>query len=102
MTVDVEFVTGTLKCYDEDGELASGIPVEMQITALPGNGGLSFSTASRFETSDENGDVEFERLVRGASYKVRRGASVYWTSFTVPLGTDDPIAIDDLLGHDVH
>jgi hypothetical protein len=96
------FITGYLQCYDEVGLFAVGVPVQIQMTQVPDVGGLSFNTNVRTETADEDGMVYFTKLVPGATYNIRRGTSTFWQSFSIAAGTTDNIAIDDLLGHDVH
>ncbi len=96
---DPGFVTGYSHCYDEKGEFAVGVTVQLQMTSLP-NAGLSFSTNIRSEISDENGIVSFTNLVPGATYNLRRGITTVWTSVTIDEDAEDPVALDALLGHD--
>jgi hypothetical protein len=97
----IGFATGYLQCYDESGLFAVNIPIQLQISKPPGNGGLSFNTEFRTEYSDTDGMVYFTKLVPGATYNIRRGASTFWQSVLIPASATGTIALDNLLGRDI-
>jgi len=88
--------TGVLTVYDEDHNAESGVTISCQMTAGPGTAGNALDTKVRTQASTVAGLVQFENLIRGATYQVWRStftsSSVFGAvatsnakvSFTVP------------------
>jgi hypothetical protein len=95
---DPGFVTGYYICYSEDGELAPGIEIQVQLTKDTSTG-FSHSTNIRTIVSDDEGVAVIANMVPGATYKLRGGVTRDWFELTVPLDTD-PVALNTLLRKD--
>lgn len=67
--------TGLMKVLNQFGAAESDVPITVQLTAGPGTAGYAYDTLPWEETSDDNGEVAFVGLVRGATYKIYRGAA---------------------------
>ena len=67
--------TGVLVVRDENYALEQSVVISLQLTAGPGTAGEALDTASRSETSDAAGEVQFTNLIRGGTYNVWRGTS---------------------------
>jgi len=96
---DPGFTTGYYFCYDEDGNVESGVEVSVKLYDLPGTG-ISPDTAIRTETSDASGLVEFTNMFRASTYKIRRGADRPWQNVAVPLAAGATYALTNIGGID--
>ena len=68
------FTTGFLTAYDEVGTIEAGASVYCELTKAPvGDLGFSYDSALRTLTSDANGLVEIEGLIKGGTYRIWRG-----------------------------
>lgn len=65
--------TGILKVLDESAQPEADVDVHVQLVSGRGIAGYSLDTKVRTATSDEQGDVEFPNLIRGATYAVWSG-----------------------------
>jgi hypothetical protein len=72
---DPSVSTGTMLVLDEFNNPEADIDISVQLVSGPGVAGYSLDRKIRVETSDEEGNVEFTRLRRGATYSVWRGPS---------------------------
>ena len=78
-----DFSTGSIICYDEDGNEASGVALTIEIVVGPGTDGWALSTASVTITSNGSGVASFSGFMRGGTYKITRGDGESRT-FVVP------------------
>ena len=67
--------TGVMVVYDELGDVEAGVAVSLQLVSGPGTAGYALDTLAREATSDVDGLVEFTGLIRGATYRIWRGAT---------------------------
>jgi hypothetical protein len=91
-------VTGYLYCYDEDGNVESGITVESEITEAAEATGCAYDTATKTVTSDATGKVEITGIFKGATYRLRRSGDK-WYSVTIPSNASDPYELTSILGN---
>lgn len=89
--------TGYVICYDEAGQVESGVEVEAKLVELRGFG-VAGDAAVRQATSGENGLVEFPGLLAGGKYLLRRLPGGRWTAATIPSSPEPIIALPDLVG----
>ena len=67
--------TGVMVTYDEAGNIESGVPITIQMTAGPGTAGYALDTKSRtVNSAASSGLVTFTGLIRGATYSILRGS----------------------------
>lgn len=71
---DPGLATGILIVLNEDAEPEADVEVNIQLTSGPGVAGFALDTKVRTETSVETGQVEFTRLIHGATYAVWSGS----------------------------
>jgi hypothetical protein len=90
--------TGYYVCYDENGDVESGVDVACRCQSASGTTGLALDSKDRTETSDAEGLVQFTNLIVGVRYRFRRGSG-NWQDFLVRAGSG-AFAIDSLLGKD--
>ncbi len=95
---DPGFVTGYLRCYDNLGDIASGIVVNIQMVKDLTTG-FSYPVNTRSVISDAVGIASFPNLVPGAVYKIQSGLTKEWLEVKIPLNTD-PVPLNTLLRHD--
>lgn len=92
------FSTGYTYVYDEDGAAQQAASVTVRAISAPtATDGLVLDTDDRTGSTDANGYVEFTNLIRGATYKAKRGTGP-WFRFTVP--DQASFAIDSFVGLD--
>ncbi len=92
--------TGTIRCYNEQGVVESGVNVSVQVQKGPGTAGLSYDSALWSVASNVNGDASFVGLVQGAVYRAYRGSETNETEyfeFQVPVGRSS-FLITELIG----
>lgn len=70
---DALLSTGIMVVYDEFGIVEDQIEISLKLVSGPGTDGYALDTKTRTEVSDVAGLVQFEGLVRGATYQVWRG-----------------------------
>lgn len=72
---DPDLVTGYATCYDENGEVESGVSISCVVASVTSTAdeGLILDRTVRTETSDGTGLVEFTNLVPGVKYTFSRG-----------------------------
>lgn len=90
---------GVIYCYDENGDVESGVVIYCQTSSVGSLSALALDEAVRSGTSDANGLVTFAGLFKGASYKFWRGQGNPVT-VAVASDADDPLDLSALLGRD--
>lgn len=89
--------TGYLVCYDENGDVESGVSVSIQCYYAP-DSGLALDSKPRVGTSDADGYVEFDNLFVGAKYKYSRNGRSE-VKITIPSGSTG-VALNSIVGKD--
>lgn len=88
--------TGYLVCYDQNGDVESGVAVECWCVYAP-NTGLALDSQIRTATSDVDGVVQFANMIVGAKYRVKRGDNSQVYNVEVATGTG-AFAINSIVG----
>ena len=89
------FCTGYFVVYNQNGTIQAGAQVSIQASSPPvGSTGIVMEDAVRTATADNNGVVQFNNLVKGATYIVWRTGSSRKFNITVPAnaGNTQPLA----------
>ena len=66
--------TGVLTAFDHFGQVEEDVDFTVRLTAGPGIEGQSHDTQGRVFTSDANGLVTCENLIKFASYSIQRSS----------------------------
>jgi hypothetical protein len=99
------FSTGYLICRDKKSVRENGAKVSIRIVDIGSDTGNAMDDEIWTETSSSivalggDGAVEFEELLQGADYEIRRGFDSKWNRFTVPAL--DSFNIASIIGKDI-
>jgi hypothetical protein len=70
--------TGWVVCLDNGGDPESGVTIYAEIVEWPGGSGYSPDRTRISFISDVNGLAQYDKFIRGATYKFKRGRERYW------------------------
>jgi hypothetical protein len=91
--------TGFWTVNDLNGVAQAGAQVTIQASSPPaGSTGLVMEDAPRTATADNQGVVQFNNLVKGATYLVHRTGSSRKYNIVVPANAGDSVALGSLVG----
>jgi hypothetical protein len=91
--------TGFWTVNDLNGVAQAGAQVTIQASSPPsGSTGLVMEDAPRTATADNQGVVQFNNLVKGATYIVYRTGSSRKYNIVVPANAGDSVALGSLVG----
>lgn len=97
---DASVATGIMVVYDEEGNVEEGVPISIQLVSGPGTAGYGYDTKARTEISDGDGLVQFTGMIRGATYRVWRGAAAGTASASIfatrSAGANSTIVVPNL------
>lgn len=101
---DASLTTGYATCRNSAGVAASGIIVTLQrvpaLTATPLAGSV-WAGDERTDTSDANGLVEFQNMLKGGGYRAavkREGVDPLWHNFVVPTTAGSTWTMPEVIG----
>jgi hypothetical protein len=91
--------TGFWTVNDVNGVAQAGAQVTIQASSPPpGSTGLAMEDAPRTATADNQGVVQFNNLVKGATYIVYRTGSSRKYNIVVPSTAGDSVALGSIVG----
>lgn len=96
---ETPLTTGFWTVYGVNGTIQAGAQVSIQASSPPtGSTGIVMEDAVRTATADNNGVVQFNNLVKGATYIVYRTGSSRKFNIVVPANAGNTVALGSIVG----